>query len=147
MKTIILTALLTAALILGLSANVFAQNEELPFPHEQQLIAYYFHGTARCVTCKKIESYTEEAIRTGFPQELEDGRLIWKTLNMEESKNRHFMKDYGLYTKSVVLSKTDGGQETGWKNLDQVWQLVGNKRAFIAYIQEETRNLLAQDSR
>ncbi len=146
MKRRIITALLAVSLALGMSASAFAQDEAPPAAPQSQVIATYFHGTARCPTCKKIESYAEEAIKTGFPEELEDGRLVWKSLNMQESENRHFASAYGLYSQSVVLSKTEGGEETGWKNLDQVWRLVGNKPAFMAYIREEAAAMLETET-
>src|SRR5512135_1005505 len=34
-----------------------------------RVIAYYFHGTARCVTCKKIEAFAREAIGESFPDQ------------------------------------------------------------------------------
>ena len=41
---------------------------------DRTLIVYYFHGNKRCNTCRTIEAYTEEAIRTGFPNELRSGQ-------------------------------------------------------------------------
>ncbi|MFP4098757.1 MAG: nitrophenyl compound nitroreductase subunit ArsF family protein [Alphaproteobacteria bacterium] len=146
MKRRIITVLLAISLALGISSSAFAEEEASLPASEHQVIAYYFHGTARCYSCKLIEDYTEEAIKTGFPDELEDGRLVWKSLNMEKSDNRHFVTDYGLYTKSVVISKMENGEETDWKNLSRVWNLIRNKPAFIAYIQDETRNMLEEKS-
>lgn len=110
----------------------------------QQVIAYYFHGTARCITCRTIEAYTEEALKTMFADHLDSGRLIWIPVNVEIPDNRHFIQDYQLHTKSVVLSNHRDGQEVEWKNLDQIWQLVGNKDAFITYIWEETSKMLGE---
>ena len=39
-----------------------------------KVIAYYFHGRARCPSCLKIESYTKEAVNKNFENELKDGR-------------------------------------------------------------------------
>ena len=33
----------------------------------QKVIAYYFHGRVRCVSCVKIESLSGKAIKEGFP--------------------------------------------------------------------------------
>jgi len=148
MKTKIWVALLALAVTFGLSSIAYSADEETP-PTEQgqKVIAYYLHGTARCYTCRLIESYTEEAIRTGFPKEIEDGKLEWKVINMETSENKHFMNDYKLYTKSVVISKLNEGTETNWKNLDRIWSLTRNKANFIAYIQDETRKMLKSESK
>jgi len=68
-----------------------------------KIVAYYFHGTTRCATCRKIETFAHEAIQAGFGEALKAGSLEWRTLNVEEPANQHFIKDYRLYTKSVVL--------------------------------------------
>ena len=39
------------------------------------VIAYYLHGNFRCITCRTIEAYAEEAITKGFADELASGRL------------------------------------------------------------------------
>lgn len=148
MKTNFLVAFLTLVVTFGLSPKAYSADLEAPKAElASQVIAYYFHGKARCYTCKLIEAYTEEAIRTGFPTELEEGKLEWKVINMETSENKHFRNDYKLYTKSVVISKLNEGTETNWKNLENVWSLTRNKPAFIAYIQDETRKILEAESK
>lgn len=104
-----------------------------------KLVAYYFHGTRRCANCKKIEAYSQEAIETGFAKDLESGKIEWMALNTDESENSHFVEDYQLYTKSVVLSVRENGKETKWKNLEKVWDHLGDKAAFMKYIQDEVR--------
>jgi hypothetical protein len=37
----------------------------------------------------------------------------------------------------VVLARFRGGKQASWKNLDQVWNLVGDKAAFQEYIKNE----------
>ena len=110
----------------------------------QQVIAYYFHGNARCVTCRKIEAFTEKALKDGFSGPIQEGQLVWKVTNVDEPENTHFIDDYQLHTKSVVLSMVTDGQETEWKNLEQVWQLVGDEESFIEYVQGETRLFLGE---
>lgn len=105
----------------------------------RQVVAYYFHTTQRCPTCHKIENFTREAIESGFPELLREGRLVFQVLNVEEAPNAHFVQDYQLHTKSVIIVELKNGQPVRWKNLDQVWRLVGDKDAFLQYIREETR--------
>ncbi|MFA6448853.1 MAG: nitrophenyl compound nitroreductase subunit ArsF family protein [bacterium] len=110
---------------------------------DRKVVAYYFHGAARCVSCKTLEAITAEAINKGFEKELKDGTLEWKVVNVEEKGNEHFIQDYKLYTKSVVLSDMRDGKEKTWKNLDKVWELLRDKDAFQKYITEETRAFMA----
>src|SRR5512139_2969587 len=64
---------------------------------------YYFHGTTRCATCKTIEAYAHETVASAFAPDLKAGSLEWRTVNVDESANRHFVRDYQLYTRSVVI--------------------------------------------
>ena len=107
------------------------------------VIVYYFHGDTRCKTCRTIEAYTKEAIEKGFSEELASGRLLWRIVNVEESDNEHFIDDYELSTRTVVLSNIDKEQEMRWTKLERVWQLVKNKEEFVDYIVENTNKYLA----
>lgn len=106
------------------------------------VVAYYFHGTARCHTCHKLEQYSREAIETNFKDELASGKLEFKVVNVEEKENAHYAKDYRLYTKSLILSLVIDGKETEWKNLDKIWEYAGNKRRFIDYVKGGVSDLL-----
>ena len=109
---------------------------------QHKVVAYYFHGNMRCMTCRTIEAYTKEAIDTAFAEDIKNRRLEWKVINVDESENEHFVRDFQLVTRSVVIQELSNGRPTRWKNLKQVWQLVRNKGAFLKYIQDETRAYL-----
>ena len=118
-----------------------AQIADVDNPADQndtKFIAYYFHGTKRCVTCNKIENFTKVALNKKFQSELESGLLEIKTLNTDEPSNEHFITDYEITTKSVVIVKLENGVQTDWKNLDKVWNKVYDRDDFIEYIQTET---------
>jgi hypothetical protein len=106
------------------------------------IVAYYFHGNFRCATCRKLEAYSEEAITKGFADELKSGELIWRTVNTDETENKHFTEDFQLVTKSVVLVKYKDGKVEDFKNLKLVWQLVGDEEGFIRYVRNETRSFI-----
>ncbi|MBL7064317.1 MAG: hypothetical protein ISS49_08975 [Anaerolineae bacterium] len=111
---------------------------------QHTVIAYYFHGTSRCQTCRTIEQYAHEAIEDGFPEELQSGMLEWRAVNVEEPQNEHFIGDYELLTRSLVLVDMEGGNQTMWKNLERIWELVGDREAFVSYVQEETKAYLGE---
>ncbi len=111
-------------------------------PLSEKVIAYYFHGNVRCPTCRSIEAYAREAVQSGFPEQLEDRRIEWRVVNYEQPGNEHFLTDYKLAFPTVILVEVSGGSQAKWKNLDRVWQLVGDKWAFVEYVQQETRSYL-----
>jgi hypothetical protein len=109
-----------------------------------KIVAYYFHTNARCSTCRKIEAYSHEAIEEGFKSELKNGTLELRVINYEEPENRHYIKDYKLVTKSLILVNLVDGKQTEWTNLKLVWQLTKNKEAFLNYVRKEVGNYLAK---
>ena len=107
-----------------------------------KVIVYYLHNSFRCPSCHKIENYTKEAVNTNFANQLKAEILEFKVINIDEKVNKHYVNDYKLYTKSVVLSKVKNGKQIEWKNLDKIWILLGDKAKFQQYIKTETTNFL-----
>lgn len=56
--------------------------------------------------------------------------------------NEHFVNDYQLYTKSLILSLVKDGKEVKSKNLDKIWQLARNKQKFIDYVTGEINGFM-----
>jgi hypothetical protein len=115
-----------------------------PVPAKTKVVVYYLHSTARCTNCLKIEAYTASAVTGGFGVPLSDGRLEWKVLNTDEPKNAHFIEDYELFTKSVVVSEVKDGKEARWKRLDKVWDLLDDRQAFEKYVKDEVKVFLGE---
>lgn len=111
---------------------------------DAHVVAYYFHGDMRCPTCHKLEQYSKEAIETNFKDALRSGKLEYKIVNVEDKGNEHFASDYQLYTKSLILSLVKDGKEIKWKNMDKIWEYVGNKNRFIDYVKSGVADLLKE---
>ena len=124
--------------------NAFPQQSIKPPSAAHKVIAYYFHTNTRCSTCIKIEAYSKEAIENGFPEELKQGTLEMRIINYENPENRHFLKEYKLVSKSLVLANVVNGKQTEWTNLKVVWQLTNHKDAFLNYVRKEVRGYLAK---
>ncbi|HSA07365.1 MAG TPA: nitrophenyl compound nitroreductase subunit ArsF family protein [Candidatus Gastranaerophilales bacterium] len=97
---------------------------------------YYFYAKPRCASCEKIESYTKEAVSS-----LNNPNVEFKMVDLNKPENKHYYKDYGLYTKSVVLSKVKDGKEIKSKNLDKIWTKLGTDKEFKKYITEEINKI------
>jgi len=89
---------------------------------QQGTIVYYFYGNHRCATCSRIGELTQKA--------LEGRGVAYKAVNIEEPANEHYVKDFQLDARVVVIQK-DGN----FKKMQKVWDLVEDEQAFIAYIQ------------
>jgi hypothetical protein len=109
---------------------------------EHKVIVYYFHNKVRCSNCIKFENYTNELMQSNFADAIKQGRLQWKVVDWEKSGNEHFLKDYGLYTKAVVVVDTKNGKQTRYKNPEGIWQLVNDKSGFQEYVAGEVNSFL-----
>lgn len=97
---------------------------------DNALTVYYFHGTQRCMTCNRIEELTEKALESGFAAELKAGKIVFRSVNVDEPANEHFIKDFALDSKIVCMRK---GEKL--EKFPEVWTLVRDPEKFAAYIQ------------
>jgi len=103
--------------------------------NSSKTVVYYFYGKPRCVTCKNIEAYTKKAVA-----ELKNPKVELVLIDMDKPANEHYKKEYGLFTKSVVLSKVQNGKQTKWKNLPDIWTKIKNEKVFKDYIKKEIKS-------
>ena len=135
-------AFLIAVTVMGAGLFAFCAYASEGQEPSAKVVAYYFHGAARCPTCYKLEQYSKEAIESGFKDELASGRLEFKAVNVEDRGNEHFVNDYQLYTKSLVISLVENGKEAKSKNLAKIWEYVGNRQKFLEYVTGEINAFL-----
>jgi len=105
-------------------------------------VIYYFYTNTRCSSCKAIEAYTREAVEKNFSADYKGWKIAFKGVNVDDAPNNHFVQDYRLDSKSVVVQKLSGDKSMKWVKLEKVWQLLGDKEAFINYVTAETHKLL-----
>lgn len=135
------SVLIFAFSLWGCSANGAEPSSAPAKPTESnsdgQVVITYFHTTFRCPTCKKLESYSRETVENDFAKQIKENKIVFRTVNLEEAENEHFIKDYKLYTKSLIVSLQENGKEIRWKNLPDIWRLVHSREKFEEYVQSE----------
>ena len=102
----------------------------------------YFTFGARCPTCVRMEKWAQESVVEAFPEALSAGTLVFAG----KPATRETVARYGLTTKSLMLLRMDGENEISSRNLDRIWELSGDERAFKSYVVETVRAELASDS-
>jgi hypothetical protein len=101
-----------------------------------RLTVYYFHTNYRCRTCQQFEKLIKEVLGKDYADEISDGVVALELVNVDKVKNEHFVDDYRLMTKSLILSLEKGGEELEWKNLDKIWTLVRDTETFKDYVRQ-----------
>jgi hypothetical protein len=111
------------------------------------VIAYYFHRTIRCETCLTMEAWAKEALDLHFEAELKAGRLVWRPIDFELAPNAHYEEEFSLESSSLVLVGPGESGASEPRNLEAVWDLVGDRRAYFEYVRKSVAEFLARAER
>ena len=100
------------------------------------VVVYYFHGAKRCLTCNKMEALADGVIFERFGDHLRDGSVVFMPVNVETDATRHFITDFQLASKVVVMVARKNGEQVSWRRLDEVWQKISDEEIYKDYITE-----------
>ena len=131
-----LTAMFVITLVTGA-----AQAADAP---KDRVVAMYFHRTERCPTCQKMGSYSEEAVKAAFTDEIKASRVAFHFIDFEAEKNARYTKAYDISGPALVVAKISGNKVASYRNLEDIWDKVGDKPAFLRYVQENVKACLAK---
>lgn len=111
-----------------------------------RVVAMYFHRTKRCPTCLKMGSYSEEAVTTGFAQQLQNGTVGFYYVDFQDPRNTALAKRFAISGPALVVAKVVDNEVVDARNLTDIWTKVADKRAFLAYVQENVAAYSKADS-
>jgi hypothetical protein len=60
-------------------------------------------------------------------------------VNIEEAANQHYIQDFQIGAKTVVVTRSVGGKAESMRKLDQVWVLLNDKAKFMAYVEKNVK--------
>ena len=69
-----------------------------------------FHSNYRCVTCNAIEKQSRETIENNFKDELGEGTLIFKTVNVTEKTNYKLAEEFEASGTALFIHILVDGQ-------------------------------------
>lgn len=119
--------ILAMAICLGLTAcggngtkkdNAVKVEQSQPQGTKDCVEVLYFHGKQRCATCMAIEKNTKEAIEAQFSDELKNGTVVFKTIDISKAENEKIAEKYEVTWSSLFISKWKDGKET-YENLTE----------------------------
>lgn len=94
--------------------------------------AVYFHSPHRCPTCRKIETFAQEALTP----EIESGGIAWQTADYTSDSNASLVDQFKVFTSTVVLVEVREGNVVRWKNLEEVWNHTNDQADFTTFINQ-----------
>jgi hypothetical protein len=112
-----------------------------PIP-DNRVVVYQFHRRFRCEACHTLEATIRETFNTHFPEEIEAGRLVFEVVDLDADGNGHYAEDFDFFYNTVIVVDVEQGQETRFKNLEEVWSLVDNKQKAMEFIRSHVAEYL-----
>jgi hypothetical protein len=71
------------------------------------LEVYYFHNTARCVTCKTVEAEARKNIEVLYPEQVKSGKISFTSLNLEEVTGKTLGEKLGVNSQTLLIVSGD----------------------------------------
>ena len=102
-------------------------------PSVKKIEVVHFHGTYDCDACRKVGKYAEQTVKTFYARELEEGKIVVKSVNSYLPENTEILLKYGAASSSLWLGIYD---KNGFRKeqLAKVWYKVNNMMAFMSYL-------------
>lgn len=72
----------------------------------------YFHGKQRCATCMTIEKNAKEVLETQFAEELKNGTVVFKSIDISKDENEKIAAKYEVTWSSLIISRWKDGKES-----------------------------------
>ncbi|MHC4177232.1 MAG: nitrophenyl compound nitroreductase subunit ArsF family protein [Planctomycetota bacterium] len=101
-----------------------------------RVVAMYFHRTERCPTCRKMGSFTEEAVMSRFPEQIKDGTVAFYYVDYQDKKNAALAKRYGISGPALIVAKIVANKGAEFMDLEEIWMKADDKQAFVEYVQD-----------
>jgi len=117
------------------------KQSESPDSNSDIIEAYYFHFTARCVTCNTIEAKAKENLQTLYPNQFNQGLITFQSLNLEESANKPLADRLGVSGQTLLIVK--GDKKVNLTNEGFLYA-VAKPEKFKEIINEKVDGLMAQ---
>lgn len=113
---------------------------------KKKIVAYYLHGNSRCHVCNRIEKDSREAVEQGFKESIDSGVLAFKAVNIDRRANSHYINNFKINTKALVIVLYNEDRQENYKVLSDIWIYLNDKEKFLKYIRDEIATFLREVS-
>jgi hypothetical protein len=104
--------LLTIGLVSACKVPEPDESSTLPPSIDNGVEVVYFHRTQRCSGCIHAQDMTEYTLDTYFAEEIENGEIVFITVNFQDANNADMVQKFGAYVPSLFLNDVEGGADS-----------------------------------
>jgi len=117
---------------------------DTPLAVADRVEVVYFHRAQRCAGCIYAETATRFTLETYFADELAEGKIVFKLINLGDKANAAIVEHYGAYTSSLFINSISGGIEH-IEEVKEIWFLLGNDREFVTLVKSKIDRYLSEE--
>jgi hypothetical protein len=96
----------------------------------------YFHRPQRCSGCIYAETGTRHTLENYFADEMANGTIVFKAINLGDKANATIVEHYGAYTSSLFINSIKGGVEH-IEEVTEIWFLLGKDSEFADLVKSK----------
>jgi len=112
------------------TSTVVATVQPTATPDGQNVVqVIYTHRTHRCSGCIWAEDWLRWTVDTYFADEMADGKLVFMSIDIEDSNNSALANKLGAYASQIFINKIADGEEE-IEQLTSLYYLVGDSQAY-----------------
>ena len=82
-----------------------AENQKSGNALSQDVQVYYFHNTARCVTCQAVENETKIALEMFYADNMRTGIMRFTSLNIQEEEGKTMAQKLHVSGQTLLIVK------------------------------------------
>jgi len=103
----------------------------------------HFHATQQCWSCTTVGEFALKTIKEKFPEEYQNGTIVFKDTNGELPENKAIVAKYqaggsALFVNAIIANKDNIEEDV------TVWRLVSNEQQFLNYFEAKLNKLLGK---
>ncbi|MFH0842965.1 MAG: nitrophenyl compound nitroreductase subunit ArsF family protein [Bacteroidota bacterium] len=137
----LLISLLLMAPFVSCTSQPVKKVAEADSGNSDKIEAYYFHFTARCMTCRTIEARFKENLESLYPNQMQQGLITFRAVNIEEPENKPLAEKLGVSGQTLLIVK--GKKKINLTN-DGFMYAVVKPEKFREIINENVDGLLSR---
>jgi hypothetical protein len=99
----IIPALILLLPVIACSAQ--SEKKDIATSSSGNIEAYYFHFTARCVTCRTVEAQTKVIIETLYPEMIKQGKITFQSVNLDDPSSKELAEELQISGQTLLLVK------------------------------------------
>jgi hypothetical protein len=89
------------------ACNAQTEKKDTKTGSSDKIETYYFHFTARCVTCKTVEAQAKQNVETLYPELVKQGKISFQSVNLDEESGKAIAEKLKVYGQTLMVLKGD----------------------------------------